>query len=50
MSKGQRGAYGEQRRSLAEDIARYRESHDLPPLDQGRDISLDDEHALGRAL
>jgi hypothetical protein len=49
ITKDHRRAYEEQRLSLAKDIARYRESRDLPPLDQSRDITLDDEHALGRS-
>ena len=50
IRKNQRVAYDEQRRSLAEDIARYRETRGLPPLEQVRNITLDDEHALGRSL
>ena len=50
IRKDQRVAYEEQRRSLAEDITRYRKSRGLPPLEQMRNITLDDEQALGRSL
>jgi len=46
----ERRAYEDQRRSLAEDIAHYREARDLPPLQQARDITFDHENALGRSL
>jgi conjugative relaxase-like TrwC/TraI family protein len=46
----QRGAYEEHRRGLAQDIARHRESRELPPLDQARDRARDDAHAAGRSL
>ena len=50
IRKDQRVAYEEQRRSLVEDVTRYRESRGLPSLEEARDISLDEVHALGRSL
>jgi conjugative relaxase-like TrwC/TraI family protein len=50
IRKDQRVAYEEQRRFLAEDIARYRESRGLPSLEEARGISLDEHHAAGRTL
>jgi len=45
-----RGVYEEQRRALTQDIARHRESRELPPLDQVHDLTRDDLHAAGRSL
>jgi conjugative relaxase-like TrwC/TraI family protein len=50
LEKDQRGAYEEQRRGLARDIERYRESRNLPPLDQTLELTSGDLHATGRAL
>jgi hypothetical protein len=51
IGKDQRGAYAEQRRSLAhQDIARHRESRELAPLDQADDLARDDLHAADRSL
>jgi hypothetical protein len=51
VRKDHRRAYEEAHSSLAEDIARYRESRDLPPFERARNITLDDdEHALGRSM
>jgi conjugative relaxase-like TrwC/TraI family protein len=50
LGKDQRAAYEEHRRALAQDIARYRESRELPPLDQAHDLTRDDLHGAGRSL
>ena len=50
VGKHQRGTYEEQRLALAQDITRYRESRELPPLDQALELSHDDAHAAGRSL
>jgi hypothetical protein len=50
IGKHQRGAYDEQRRALAQDIAHHREVRDLPWLDQADDLTRDDVHAAGRSF
>jgi conjugative relaxase-like TrwC/TraI family protein len=50
IGKDQRGAYDEQRRSLSRDIARHRESRELPRLDAALDLTRDDLNAAGRSL
>jgi len=49
VGKHQRGTYEEQRLALAQDITRYRESLELPPLDQALKLSHDDARAAGRS-
>jgi hypothetical protein len=50
IGRDQRGAYDEQRRALAQDIARHRESQGLPRLDQADDLTRDNLHTAGRSL